>query len=230
MQEARTGRQTGRRGRRALTAIGVTVAAVTVWAVPSQAQTTPPPGPAANFSMAGVNNAGQALAVDKNVTGDFAFCNNLNGLGAELYFDGGDGAGMTVRHASVTPFVVPIHIGLLKVNNPDPDNPVNEEMLTIGVAKGTPIQFGQSGDSSVEFGGVFFGSAAGVVSWKYNANITCTDSKVMPIIQPLIDGGAPPATTPPATTSPAALAPTTIVDTTTTLAPPTTVDTTTTIP
>jgi len=220
MHKAGTGRSTGRRGRRVVTAIGVTVAAVTVWTVPSQAQTTTtPPAPPKNFSMAGIKDFAsmQALAVDKNVTGDFGFCNNVNGLGAELYLNGGDGAGMTVRHATVTPFVVPIHVGLLKVENPDPDNPVSDEMLTIGVAKGTPIQFGQTGDATVEYGGVFFGKAAGLVSWTYSANITCTDSKVMPIIEPLINGGVTTTTAAPATTVAPPTTDTTTTTTTTTI-------------
>ena len=205
------------RSARALVALAATVAAVTLWTVPGQAQETTTVPPATNFSMAGVKDLStmQALAVDKEVSGDFQFCNNVNGLGAELYLNGGDGAGMTVQHATVTPFVVPIHIGVLDVNNPDPDNTIDhQQYLTLGVAKGTPIEFGQSGDATVEYGGVYFGSSFGLVSWSYSANITCTDSKVMPILSPLIDGGATTTTT---------AAPTTTIDTTTT-----TVDTTTT--
>ena len=202
MHGARTRRSAGGR---ALVALGAAVAAVTLWTVPSQAQEDPPP-PTTNFSLAGIKDpaTATAVAVDKNVTGQFAFCNNVNGLGAELYLNAGDGAGMTVRQATVTPFVVPIHIGVLKVNNPDPDNLMgNEEMVTLGVAKGTPIEFGQSGTASVEYGGVYFGASAGLVNWSYTADITCTDSLVMPILEPML-GSSPTTTTTvaPTTTTP----------------------------
>lgn len=198
---------------------------MTLWTVPSQAQdTTTTTAPPTNFSMAGIKDLTQmqALSVDKEVTGDFQFCSNVNGLGAELYLDAADGAGMTVRHATVTPFVVPLHIGVLDVNNPDPDNTIsNQEFLTIGVAKGTPVEFGTSGTASVEYGGVFLGTSAGVVSWSYSGDITCTDSKVMPILRPLVEAGTPTTTVAPTTT---------VLDTTTTTVPETTttVDTTTT--
>lgn len=211
-------RTTRTRARRALAAAGAAAAVVALWAVPSSAQVDPPPAPPTNFSMAGIKDLAsmQALAVDRQVTGTFAFCNNPNGLGAELYLDGGDATdGMTVRHATVTPFVVPIHVGLLKVYNPDPDNPVDEEMLTLGVAQGTPIEFGQTGNATAEYGGVFFGSSVGMVSWNYSNSVTCTNSLVMPIIQPLINGGGVPTTVAPTTVAPT----TTEAPTTTTTLP-----------
>jgi hypothetical protein len=216
--------RTRRRARRTVAGLGVVAAGLVVWSVPSQAQTGEP-APATNFNMAGVADpaSGQMLAVDANVTGNFAFCNNPNGLGAELYLEGGDGAGMTVRHATVTPFVVPIHVGLLTVVNPDPENTLDDEMLTLGVAQGTPIEFGASGTADVEYGGVFFGSGgAGLVNWRYSAAITCTDSVVMPILEPLINGGTAAATAP-ATTDTTIPAPTT---TDTTIPAPTTTDST----
>jgi hypothetical protein len=211
-------------------ALGVAAAALAVWAVPGQAQeetTTTEPAPATNFSMAGIKDPSTmtALAVDKEVSGDFQFCNNANGLGAELYLSGGDGAGMTVRHATVTPFVVPLHIGVLDVNNPDPDNEIDsQEFLTIGVAKGTPIEFGQSGTASVEYGGIFLGKMVGLVNWTYSGDTTCTESKVMPILTPLIQGDSTtttevPTTEPPTTEAPTTEPPTTEAPTT---EPPTT--------
>lgn len=181
---------------------------------PSQAQTTDPAPSGNNFVLAGVKDAqaGTMLSIDTNVSGAFSYCNNPNGLGAELYLDANNGAGMSVRHATVTPFVVPIHIGLLRVTNPDPDNAIDEEMITLGVVKGTSVQFGQTGVAQAEYGGLFFGrSGAGLVNWRQAATVTCTDSLVMPILQPLIDqaGGNGNTVSP--------------IETTTTLAPPTTV-------
>jgi hypothetical protein len=148
--------------------------------------------------MVGVADAqaGTAISVDANVTGTFGFCNNVNGRGAELYLSGGNGTTLTVRHATVSPFVVPLHLGLLGVTSTDPANPVNEDFITIGVAQGTPVQFGSTGTANATYGGIFAGkTGAGMVSWNYSANITCADSLVMPIIEPLL---APPTTVAPA--------------------------------
>ncbi len=197
----RKGRHTGGRTfGRALAAAGIAAAGLVAWTVPSQAQEEPLPDPAptTNFSMAGVADAstGTLLAIDKNVSGEFQYCSNVNGLGAEIYLNAGDGAGMAVEQATVTPFVVPIHIGVVSVNNPDPDNPVNgERFFTLGVVKGTPVEFGTSGSASVEYGGVFLGAKAGLITWNYTADVTCDESKAMPIISPLIGGDAPAATT-----------------------------------
>lgn len=214
-----------RRVRRALVGLGIAGAAVIGITVPSQAQTTDPTPSGNNFVLAGVKDAqaGTMLSIDTNVTGAFSYCNNPNGLGAELYLDANNGAGMSVRHATVTPFVVPIHIGLLRVTNPDPANTIDEEMITLGVVKGTSVQFGQTGVAQAEYGGLFFGrSGAGLVNWRQAATVTCTDSLVMPILQPLIDqaGGNGNSVAPIDTTTTTTVAP---VDTTTTLAPTTTV-------
>ena len=162
------------------------------------AQTDPAPAPTTNFSMAGVADpaSGKTLTIDTNLSGSFAFCNNVNGLGAELYLSGSNGSNVTVRHATVSPFVVPLHIGLLGVTSTDPAAEVSEDFLTIGVAQGTPVQFGSSGTAQAEYGGIFAGKqGAGLVSWNYSADITCGESVVMPILGPLL---APTTTAPPA--------------------------------
>jgi hypothetical protein len=218
-------RRRGRRGRtvgRALAAAGIAAAGLVAWSVPTQAQEEPP-APATNFSMAGIADpaAGTMLAVDKQISGEFQYCSNANGLGAEIYLNAGDGAGMAVEQATVTPFVVPIHIGVVSVNNPDPDNLITgERFFTLGVVKGTPVQFGESGAASVEYGGVFLGPKAGLLTWSYSATVDCQESKAMPILSPLINGGeAPPTTPPPVVTT------TTEAPTTTTEAPTTTTTT-----
>lgn len=223
----------GRTFRRVVAATGIAAAGLVAWTVPGQAQTDPPPAdpPPTNFHMAGVADAqaGTMLAVDKQVSGEFQYCSNLNGLGAELYLNAGDGAGMAVEQATVTPFVVPIHIGVLSVNNPDPENPIEaQRYVTLGVVKGTPVQFGSSGDATVEYGGVFFGANAGLVNWTYAANISCTESKAMPIINQALgtDVEVPTTTEAPTTT----VAPTTTEAPTTTVAPTTTESTTTLAP
>ena len=217
-------RRRGRRGRtvgRALAAAGIAAAGLVAWSVPSQAQEDPAPeAPATNFSMAGIADpaAGTLLAVDKQISGEFQYCSNANGLGAEIYLNAGDGAGMAVEQATVTPFVVPLHIGVVSVNNPDPENPIQgERFFTLGVVKGTPVEFGQSGPASVEYGGIFLGPKAGLLTWSYSADVNCAESKAMPILSPLINGDAPPTTAPPVTT-------TTEAPTTTTEAPTTTTE------
>ncbi len=150
--------------------------------------------PSSNFLLAGVRDltSGEMVSIDQDVTGSFAHCANPNGLGAEAYLSASSPSGLQVRHATVTPFVVPIHIGLLQVNNPDPGASLNEEMLTLGVVAGDTVQFGTTGLATAEYSGLFFGTtAAGVVNWRYAETITCTDSLVMPIIEPLLTGGAP---------------------------------------
>ncbi len=147
-----------------------------------------------NFLLAGVRDltSGEMVSIDQEVTGSFAHCANPNGLGAEAYLEASSPSGLQVRHATVTPFVVPIHIGLLQVNNPDPGASLNEEMLTLGVVAGDTVQFGTTGLATAEYSGLFFGTtAAGVVNWRYAETIACTDSLVMPIIEPLLTGGAP---------------------------------------
>ncbi|MFM7062962.1 MAG: hypothetical protein ACKO04_05660 [Actinomycetes bacterium] len=147
------------------------------------------PAPTTNFSMVGVADAqaGTAISVDATVSGTFGFCNNVNGLGAELYLSGGNGTTLTVRHATVSPFVVPLHLGLLGVTSSDPAGPISEDFVTIGVAQGTPVQFGSTGSANATYGGIFAGkTGAGMVSWNYTDDITCADSLVMPILEPLL--------------------------------------------
>ena len=224
------------RGHRAIVGAALAAVIVGVMAAPSQAQTDTTEPPPTNFSMAGVEDLAnlKALAIDKEVSGTFQFCNNANGLGSELYFDGGDGLGMTVRHATVSPFVVPIHVGLIKIDNPDPDNEIDEEMMTLGVVQGTSVEFGQSGEASAQYGGIYVGTKGpGVVSWSYSGDITCAQSLAMPIIGPLINGGTTTTTVPAPTTTDVPTttdAPTTTDVPTTTDAPTTTDVPTTTVP
>ena len=185
---------------RALVAGAVAAASLVGLTAAAGAQTADP-APTTNFSLAGAAQTGKALSLDANVTGQFGFCNNVNGLGAELYLRAGDGANLTVRHATVSPFVVPLHIGLLGVFNNDPANPIDEDFVTIGVAQGTPVQFGSTGAANATYGGIYAGkSGGGLVSWNYSDNITCADSLVMPILQPLLSGGT--TTTVPTTAAP----------------------------
>ena len=190
---------TPQRRARALLAAVVALGSVVGLTAAAGAQTVDPAAPTTNFSMVGVADAqaGTAISVDANVTGTFGFCNNVNGLGAELYLSGGNGTTLTVRHATVSPFVVPLHLGLLGVTSSDPANPVNEDFVTIGVAQGTPVQFGSTGTASATYGGIFAGkTGAGMVSWNYTSDITCADSLVMPILEPLLSPtttAAPPA-------------------------------------
>lgn len=205
-------------------AVGTLIAgaAVAAFAAPSQAQDAPPS--TNNFVLAGVRDisTGAMISIDQQVIGNFAYCSNPNGLGAEAYLEASSASGFAVRHATVTPFVVPIHIGLLRLDNPDPASPINEESLTLGVVKGTPVEFGTTGPADVEYSGLFFSSAAaGILNWRYNGNVTCTDSVVMPIIEPLLQGqlpSTPTTTVAPTTTEPAPT--TTVVETTTTLVAP----------
>ena len=204
-------------------AAGIAAAGLVAWSVPIQAQEDPAPAAPTNFSMAGIADpaAGTLLAIDKQVSGEFQYCSNANGLGAEIYLNAGDGAGMAVEQATVTPFVVPIHIGVVSVNNPDPENLVSgERFFTLGVVKGTPVQFGQTGEASVEYGGVFLGPKAGLLTWSYSANVDCAESKAMPILGPLINGDTPVPTTPPVTTTTEAPTTTTEAPTTTTTEAP----------
>ena len=192
---------TPQRRARALFASVVALGSVVGLTAAAGAQTVDPTAPTTNFSMVGVADAqaGTAISVDANVTGTFGFCNNVNGLGAELYLSGGNGSTLTVRHATVSPFVVPLHLGLLGATSSDPANPINEDFITIGVAQGTPVQFGSTGTANATYGGIFAGkTGAGMVSWNYTADITCADSLVMPILEPLLSPTTTAAPAPPA--------------------------------
>lgn len=201
-----TNNRPAKKRNRAIVASVVAASAILGISAGAGAQTDPLP--TTNFSMAGVQDTqtGKTLTIDTNVTGSFGFCNNVNGLGAELYFSGGNGTDLTVRHATVSPFVVPLHIGLLGVTSSDPANTVSEDLLTIGVAQGTPVKFGSSGTASANYGGMFAGKqGVGLVSWNYSADITCNDSLVMPILEPLLSPSttvAPATTVAPTTTTP----------------------------
>ncbi len=174
-----------------------TTTAPTTTAAPTSAPATSTPPPTTpvstnNFLLAGVRDltSGDLLTIDQDVEGTFAHCANPNGLGAEAYLDAAGASGLQVRHATVTPFVVPIHIGLLRVNNPDPAAAINEEMLTLGVVAGDTVEFGTTGLATAEYSGLFFGTtAAGVVNWRQSETISCGESLVMPIIEPLLSGG-----------------------------------------
>ena len=187
-----------RRRARALFASVVALGSVLGLTAAAGAQTVDPAAPTSNFSLIGAptGGSGSPHSLDATVSGTFGFCNNVNGLGAELYLSGGNGSTLTVRHATVSPFVVPLHLGVLNVVSSDPAAAVNEDFITIGVAQGTPVQFGSTGPANATYGGIFAGkTGAGMVSWNYSANITCADSLVMPIIEPLL---APPTTVAPA--------------------------------
>ena len=187
-----------RRRARALLASVVALGSVVGLTAAAGAQTTDPEVPTTNFSLIGApaGGSGPPVSLDANVTGTFGFCNNVNGLGAELYLSGGNGSTLTVRHATVSPFVVPLHLGVLNVASTDPAAAINEDFITIGVAQGTPVQFGSTGTANATYGGIYAGkTGAGMVSWNYTADITCADSLVMPILEPLL---APPTTAAPA--------------------------------
>ncbi len=189
---------TPRRRARALLASVVALGSVVGLTAAAGAQTTDPAAPTTNFSLIGApaGGSGSPVSIDANVTGTFGFCNNVNGLGAELYLSGGNGSTLTVRHATVSPFVVPLHLGVLNVASTDPAAAINEDFITIGVAQGTPVQFGSTGTANATYGGIYAGkTGAGMVSWNYTADITCADSLVMPILEPLL---APPTTAAPA--------------------------------
>jgi len=189
---------TPQRRARALLASVVALGSVVGLTAAAGAQTTDPAAPTTNFSLIGApaGGSGTPVSLDANVTGTFGFCNNVNGLGAELYLSGGNGSTLTVRHATVSPFVVPLHLGVLNVASTDPAAAINEDFITIGVAQGTPVQFGSTGTANATYGGIYAGkTGAGMVSWNYTADITCADSLVMPVLEPLL---APPTTAAPA--------------------------------
>jgi hypothetical protein len=171
-----------------------------------------------NFSLAGVNpGTGMAVSINGEVTAStFAFCSNANGLGSELYMEASDPSkALTVRHATVSPMVVPIHFGVIDVTVADPVKPVDERFVVLGVVEGTPGAFGGTSPSNAKFGGVAMGPhAALVASWEYAADSTCTQSLVQPILEPYVTGGNPGTT----------IAPPSIPDTPTTTAAPTTTE------
>ncbi|MEZ5238524.1 MAG: hypothetical protein R2716_06100 [Microthrixaceae bacterium] len=179
----------------------------------------------ANFTLAGVSAKGNTLTTGAVVSGDFAYCSNANGLGSELYINASAPNGVAVHHASVSPMVIPLHIGLVTITDPTNEEPIAGDFITLGVVEGTPAPFGTTGPSNATYGGLVVSRAGiGVMSFDYGNEATdCSQSKVMPILQPLINGEAAPTTAAPATT--AAPTTTTTAPTTTTTAAPTTTTT-----
>jgi len=211
----------GKHIRRAILTLAGAAALTAALAGPTAAQTAPAPAP--SFSFAGYSTDGKAVGISTDVTGDLGYCRNANGLGSELYFDGTGTNGLTFRHATVSPMVVPIHIGVIGITNPDPANLIQDNFVTIGVVDGTPADFGTVGPSSAQYGGLAVGpSVIGVVAWKQTADSSCAQSRVMPILNPLVSGGGTSpvwgatSTTVPPTTD------TTVPPTTDTTVPPTT--------
>ncbi len=211
-------------------AAGVAAAALVVAGV---APHTSAQEPEPNFSLAGVNpGTGMAVSINGEVAAStFAFCSNANGLGSELYLEGTDAStGLTVRHATVSPMVVPIHFGVIDVTLPDPEKPIDERYVVLGVVEGVPGAFGGTSPSNAKFGGVAMGPhAALVASWEYTGDSTCVQSLVQPILEPYVTGGNPgttiaPPSIPEITTTTAAPTTTTEAPTTTTEAPTTTTE------
>lgn len=222
-----------------LLAVPLAVAAMAApgGAVPSQDGAIPDD---ANFTLAGVNASGSTLTTGAVVNGDFAYCSNANGLGSELYFNASAPNGVAVHHASVSPMVIPLHIGVVTIVDPTNEEPINGDFITLGVVEGSPAPFGGTGPSGATYGGLVVSTAAvGVMSFNYDNQATdCSQSKVMPILQPLIDGvnGPTPTTTvapsttttAPASTTTTAAPSSTTTSTTTTSTPPSTTSSTTT--
>ncbi|MCO5317333.1 MAG: hypothetical protein M9942_02750 [Microthrixaceae bacterium] len=171
----------------------------------------------ANFTLAGISAKGETLTTGAVVNGDFSYCSNANGLGSELYFNASASNGVAVHHASVSPMVIPLHIGLVTIVDPTNEEPIDGDFITLGVVEGTPAPFGATSPSSATYGGLVVSNAGiGIMAFDYaNDASDCSQSKVMPILQPLIDGNAPAVTS---TTA----APTTAPSTTTTTQPTTT--------
>lgn len=181
---------------------------------PTSAQSPEP-----NFSFAGVNTlTGDALSASSVVDGTVGYCANANGLGSELYFEATSATtGLHVRQASVSPMVVPIHLGVIDIDNPEPDMLIDDTLIVLGVVQGSAVGFGDTAASSAEFAGIGVGqSTAGVVAWDYTGTSNCAQSNVMPILEPLINGGSTTTTTVAETTT------TTVAETTTTTEAPTT--------
>ena len=150
------------------------------------------------------------LRLRAKVKGDLAELTVAGGEGEEIAVE--PDAGMAVEQATVTPFVLPLHIGVVSVNNPDPENEIKgDRFFTIGVVKGTPIDFGKSGQATVEYGGVFLGPKVGLINWNYSADVSCDQSRATPIISALMASGQTTATTVPATTVPDTTVPDTTV-------------------
>jgi hypothetical protein len=213
-----------------LSAAGATAALVAL-AMPSGAQTEPPTtvDPNANFSFAGVTGNGGALTASATVFGTFGFCRNANGLGSELYFDATNSdSTVTVKHASVSPMVIPLHLGVISISAPG-EIPIQDDYVTLGVVEGTPLPFGTTGQGSATFGGIAVAaSGGGMVSWSYDSSAAdCSTARATPIIEDLVGGTATTTTTeaPATTTTTEAPATTTTTEATTTTTEATTTTT-----
>jgi hypothetical protein len=195
------------------------------FATPSGAQgetTTTTIPPDANFTLAGITRSGSPLTTGAVIDGQFAFCKNANGLGSELYFEGSGTNNITIKHASVSPMVIPLHFGVISITDSLNTNPIQDDFVTIGVVEGTPADFGSVGPSNATYGGVAVApSGGGMVSFSHDdAASDCTESRAMPILEPIWQGNTSTAA-PTSTTTTAAL-----TSTTTTAAPTTTTTTT----
>ncbi len=227
--------------RATLTALAVVPLVLVALATPSGAQTdttttapTTTIPPDANFTLAGFGRNGSPLTTGAVIDGAFAFCKNANGLGSELYFEGSGTNNIQIKHASVSPMVIPLHLGVISITDSLNTNPIQDDFMTLGVVEGTPAPFGTVGPSNATYGGVAFApSGAGMVSFEHSdAASDCTQPTAMPILEPMIGGSTTTTTAAPATTTTTA-APTTTTTTaapttTTTTAAPTTTTTTTT--
>ncbi len=174
--------------RRGAVALGAIVAMVALTAAPTNAQ---PGEPEPNFAFSGMNPSNsKPIAISEVVTASkFQFCENDNGLGSEAYLEATAPSGLYIEHATVSPMVVPVHLGVIEVNNPNPDSAVSGELVTLGVIEGTTVSFGTSGPASAEYGGVAWSDeAAGVISWSYAADASCETSLTKPIIDPVLPG------------------------------------------
>lgn len=153
------------------------------------AQGTPIPDDA-NFTLAGISGTGETLTTGAVVNGDFAYCSNANGLGSELYFNASGANGVSVHHATVSPMVIPLHIGLVTIVDPTNEEPIDGDFITLGVVEGTPAPFGSNAPSDATYGGLVVSRiGVGVMSFNYSTGSTdCSESKVMPILEPFIGG------------------------------------------
>jgi len=210
--------------RRTAAAFVVAGAAAAAFALPTSAQvTTTTSIPLdANYSFAGVRGTGMPLTSGAKVDGDFAYCKNANGLGSELYFDAAASNGVHIKLATVSPMVIPLHLGVISITDPGQDDPIQDDFVTLGVVEGTSLPFGEIGSSSGTFGGIAYSpTGGGLLSVEYSSDASdCTESRAMPILQP--DGATTTTTTAAPTTTTTTEAPTT---TTTTEAPTTTTTT-----
>ena len=223
----------------ALAALVVIPLTLVAFATPSGAQgetttTTSTIPEDANFTLAGLTRGGEPLTTGAVIDGDFAFCKNANGLGSELYFEGTGTNNISIKHASVSPMVIPLHFGVISITDSMNTNPIQDDFVTMGVVEGTPAAFNTIGFSSATYGGVAMApSGGGMVSFSHeDAASNCTESRAMPILEPIWQGEATTTTAAPTTTTTTA-APTTTTTTaapttTTTTAAPTTTTTTTT--